>query len=104
MSVCRNIKLNPSLHVEEKDYPLPGCPKETTPLNTTTVNHKTRKVLELEGPRRASSPAQGQTGFILQAQMTADTPRFLEENISPILSVPSPGLTPATRLSPPGSV
>lgn len=59
--VCRNIKLNPSLHVEDKDHRLPRCPNETTPLNMTTVNHKTRKVLELEGQRRASSPAQGQT-------------------------------------------
>lgn len=42
----------------------------------TTVNQKVIKVLELGGLRRASSPAQGQTGFILQTELNADMPRF----------------------------
>lgn len=76
MRASRSGKWSPSLHVEEKDYQLPGCSNKIPPLNMTAVHHKIIKVLELEGPRRASSPAQGQTGFILQAEMSADMPRF----------------------------
>lgn len=76
MRASRSGKRSPSFHVEEKDYQLPGCSNKITPLNMTAVHHKIIKVLELEGARRASSPAQGQTGFILQAEMSADMPRF----------------------------
>lgn len=62
--------------MEEKDYRLPGCSSKTAFLNMTSVNHKIINILELERPRRASSPAQGQTGFILPADTNADMPRF----------------------------
>lgn len=76
MRASRSGKRSPRFHVEEKGYQLPGCSNKITPLNMTAVHHKIIKGLELEGPRRASSPAQGQTGFILQAEMSADMPRF----------------------------
>lgn len=40
------------------------------------MNDEIVKVLELEEPRRAWSPVQGQRRFILQAEMSADMPRF----------------------------
>lgn len=49
--------------MEVKDAACFGHSSETTPLNMTAVNHNTIKVLELEGLRRASGSAQGQTGL-----------------------------------------
>lgn len=73
---CRNGKPSPGLHVEVKDYRLPWCPNKTTPLTVTTVSHKIINVSGSEGPGRASSPTQGQNGFIPQAETSADMPRL----------------------------
>ena len=72
----RNGKLRPSLYVEVKDHRVPWCSSKTTPVVRTTVNRAILRVLELGGPRRVASPAQGQTGFILQAETSADMPRI----------------------------
>lgn len=80
--LCRNGKLSPGLQVEVKDYRSPRCSNETTPLTMTTMNHKIIKVLGLEGPRRASSPAQGQTVYFASRD-SADMPRF-EKKAAPL--------------------
>lgn len=84
MRVNRNGKQSPRFLScgRERDQLL-GLSSKTAPLNMTTVHHKITKVWELEGPRRASSPAQGQTGFILQAEMSADMPRFQKKTFPP---------------------
>lgn len=57
------------------------------------MNHKIIKVLELEGPRTASSPGQGQTGSTLQAEQSTDGAQVGEENVPlPFLSLLLGGL------------